>query len=173
MNDPGNSIPSGKATPGQGAEPVATFYVGGDNQVTITCPGCGHSRTVDASEYAQIGKKLRVKCRCGQKFKAAIEFRRHYRKTVKLYGHYKDLKRNQKAEINVEDISMGGLGFQTVGSDLPSPGDVLIVEFTLDDTKRSPIRKKVRVRSVKGRFVGAQFENGQYYDKQLGFYLMP
>ena len=53
-------------------------------------------------------------------------------------------------------------------------GDALSVEFVLDDNARSTIFENVIVRSVKDRFIGAEFVNPcEHTKKVLGFYLLP
>jgi hypothetical protein len=45
------------------------------------------------------------------------------------------------------------------------------MKFKLDNTLRSEIRKPVKVMWVRGRIVGAQFNERKLYEKDLGFYL--
>jgi hypothetical protein len=73
----------------------------------------------------------------------------------------------------VKDVSMGGIGFETVGGSRIAKGHKLEVTFTLDDTHSSVIKKQVEVRIVRDKFVGCEFVHAHQYDKALGFYLMP
>jgi len=52
-----------------------------------------------------------------------------------------------------------------------SSNDILDMKFKLDNTLRSEIRKPVKVMWVRGRIVGAQFNERKLYEKDLGFYL--
>jgi hypothetical protein len=51
-------------------------------------------------------------------------------------------------------------------------GAKLLVEFRLDDRKRTLMEKRVIVRNVSGLFVGASFHPNEPDDPALGFYLM-
>ena len=52
-----------------------------------------------------------------------------------------------------------------------SVGDVLSVEFYLDDIHRSFIHKKVTVRNIMPGYVGTEFHGREIVGKALGFYL--
>jgi hypothetical protein len=73
----------------------------------------------------------------------------------------------------VKDVSMGGIGFEAVGSCRIKVEHELKVTFALDDAHSSTIEKNVVVRIVRGKFVGCEFLHAHEYDKALGFYLLP
>jgi hypothetical protein len=50
-------------------------------------------------------------------------------------------------------------------------GDILSVSFTLDNARKSNIKRQVQVRHVNNDHVGVEFVNPPPYDKDLGFYL--
>jgi hypothetical protein len=52
-----------------------------------------------------------------------------------------------------------------------APGDLLKIEFRLDDARRSLVQKKVVVRNVSEDSVGTEFTVTEALDKALGFYL--
>lgn len=152
--------------------PVQKFFVDGQNKATINCPKCGASKTVDVSTLKATAKQLKITCKCGLVFSGAFEFRRVYRKTVRLPGKYKDLNGPKRGDIIIKDLSIGGLGFSCDTRHKIKPGDYLEVTFRLDDTKKSEITLNVIVRSVKDGFIGAERTDKQMYQSALGFYLM-
>ena len=156
----------------QNETPVQKFFVDGQNKATISCPKCGASRTVDTSTLKTTVKQIKITCKCGLVFGGVFEFRRVYRKTVRLPGKYKDLNGPKRGDMIVKDLSMGGIGFSCDTLHKIKPGDYLEVTFRLDDAKKSEIALKVIVKSVKNNFIGAERTDKQMYQSALGFYLM-
>ena len=50
-------------------------------------------------------------------------------------------------------------------------GDILKLQFTLDDKENSEVTKEVIVRSISGNSLGTEFLSLEHYDK-LGSYLL-
>jgi len=71
----------------------------------------------------------------------------------------------------VEDLSMGGLRFESLGAHQISLDDILEVKFKLDNPSRSEIRKMARVIWVRNRTVGVMYSEPKGNDKDLGFYM--
>jgi hypothetical protein len=46
------------------------------------------------------------------------------------------------------------------------------VEFRLDDTKQTLIKKEVIIRWMKMPYIGVKFSSKSLYDGSLGFYMM-
>jgi len=155
------------------SESLLTFYPDKDSMAMICCPACGFARKVDALKYRNTNKALTVKCKCGETFKCSVDFRKSYRKRVNLAGEYTILKNQKKGEMLVEDISLGGLGFNNMAHHSLENGDVLELKFRLDDPNRSELVRKVSVKIVKGHFVGTEFMEKNRFDKEIGFYLSP
>lgn len=96
----------------------------------------------------------------------------HY-KDVMLPGDYTHFNSNDHGHITVKRLSMLAIEFETMRQQHKiDPEDILDVTFTLDDSKRSLIKRRVRIDSVKDKYVKAQFYNPPPYDKNLGFYFM-
>ena len=152
-------------------DPNYTFYVDSSQQVTITCPRCGLSKTLDASPFKAASKELAVNCKCGQRFTCHLEFRRAYRKKVSLKGHYRDVTSGDDGDMTVEDISIGGVGFSTLAAHDIRKGDTVEVVFRLDTPRQPRIERIIEVAVVKHRFIGGSFKDGRR-DADLGFYLM-
>ncbi len=155
------------------SEPLLTFYPDSDNNVLISCPYCNFIKKINALKYRDSGKALKVRCKCGGIFSCTIDFRKFYRKKVNLAGEYVVLKNQRKGDLLVEDISMGGLGFNNMTPHNLEKGDILEIKFRLDDKNRTELKRRVMVMLVKGHFVGTEFTEKNRFDKELGFYLSP
>src|SRR5712691_9241546 len=134
---------------------IKKIYAKDSDRGTLVCEKCGNIKTINLSEFKNIGKLLKVKCRCGYVFSASIEFRKFYRKSTNLVGEYIRISR---------DISKG----LEIG--------VMAVRFILDDDKCSEINKSAVVRQVSNNFVGAEFldfDGFNEMNRTLGCYLMP
>jgi len=150
---------------------MKTFYANKTSQATIICPKCGFAKFLDPTKLKNMHRRLKAKCRCGEVFEFTIEFRKHYRKKTNLPGEYVALRRKEKGEIIVEDLSMGGIRFENLGPHKISIDDILEVKFKLDNPSRSEIRKTARVIWVRGRTVGVMYSEPKGNDKDLGFYM--
>ena len=149
-------------------------YVNEDGITVLKCPFCSHARTVSVASFREKKKVIRVRCSCQESYAVALELRRLYRKSTSLKGSYINLSRNNESgAMIVKDISMGGIGFETLDKRDIEPEDELVVTFTLDDTHSSVIKKQVLVKIIKERFVGCEFRYAHEDDKALVFYLLP
>lgn len=102
----------------------------------------------------------------------AMERRQFYRKKVQFAGRYENPETGESGEFLVENLSLNGLGFTPLLGHRLVKNDLIKVFFTLDDSRRTEISRLARVRLVKDRSVGCQFEDQKSYDGDLGFYLM-
>jgi len=150
---------------------MKTVYVNDANQATIICPKCAFTKEIDMKNFKNTQKSLKGKCRCGEVFRFTIEFRKNYRKKVRLSGEYRIEGKGKKGEIIVEDLSMNGIRFVNIGSHQISIDDTLEVKFKLDNQMRSEINKLVKVIWVKDKIVGAKFSETKSFISELGFYL--
>ncbi len=154
-----------------------TVYISKNNTATFRCPQCGQAKTADVSRYATTDEKITVNCTCacGHHFRCRLEKRKQYRKGADLPGKFTLRGKNGPMDtglMKVVDISTTGLKLKmTVPPTFPV-GAKLLVEFYLDDRKRTPMEKRVIVRNVTGLYVGAAFHPNEPDDPALGFYLM-
>ncbi|GAB6144119.1 sensor domain-containing diguanylate cyclase [Desulfocicer niacini] len=95
-----------------------------------------------------------------------------FRKKVSLMGDFKHFNRKIFGRITVHDVSMQGISFETRKPEGFEVGDLLDVNFTLDDRNRSRIKRRVSVRIVDGKSITGDYYNPPPHDKHLGFYLM-
>jgi transcription elongation factor Elf1 len=153
-------------------------FVSSKNTATFRCPSCGKTKTADVSQYALTDKKIVVKavCACGQQFSCRLEKRKQYRKGADIPGKFTVIDNNQPRDsglVKVIDISTTGLKLKMAVPRTFPIGTQLIVEFRLDDRKRTLLQKRVIVRNTSGFYVGASFHPNEPDDPALGFYLMP
>jgi hypothetical protein len=146
-------------------------YVGDNHQATIICPKCGFEKTVDVTGFKDSQKRLKAKCNCGETHRFTIEFRKTYRKDVRLAGEYTAKKKGEKGEIIVRELSLAGIRFESLKPHQISLNNILEVKFKLDNPLKPEICKLVKVIWIEDRFVGANFTETKFYEKDLGFYL--
>ncbi len=156
---------------------VKKTYVTDDHQAAFVCDVCQHAKVVDVSRYKDIGKALTVKCRCkcGHQFAVILEKRNILRKSVNFagtYTHISLLGDKIEGHMTVRDLSRKGLQLELNTKHDFEEGDILDLDFRLNDISRSPILKSVIVRNVQGRKLGTEFSEAEAFDKMLGLYLM-
>jgi hypothetical protein len=147
------------------------IYADPTNQVTIICPKCGLEKIIDVTKFKDTHKRLKAKCRCGEIFRFILEYRKHYRKKVRLAGEYFVRGKNEKGEIVIEDISASGIRFASLKPHYISRNDTVELKFKLDNPMRTQIQELVKIIWIIDRNVGAQFINPKSLEKDLGFYL--
>ena len=159
---------------------VQMVYITSGNQVTFTCPQCEHPRVVNLADHDGLEKATTVKvsCReCGYKYRAILERRRQFRKSVNFSGSYTHLRNGRPVDngfMVVEDISRTGLKLRLAQKTAFAVGDKLKVEFRLDDVKRSSINKEVEIKIIFTDGLGVEFTSvhpSNPSDKALGFYM--
>ncbi|MBU0682149.1 MAG: PilZ domain-containing protein [Proteobacteria bacterium] len=158
--------------------------VNNDNLAAIKCPHCQSMKLISVHKFKGLKHSLKVKCTCNNSFSVSLDFRERYRKSTNIDAKYvkfdKDIRIVKgQAEPNlkckVADLSLSGLALTIIGSHNLQVGDVLMVEFDLDDKANTHIKRKAIIRVIGQGFVGCQFDEAgsPAYDKALGFYLMP
>jgi hypothetical protein len=147
------------------------IYVDHTNIATIICPKCGLEKNIDVANFKDTHKKLKAKCRCGEIFRFTLEYRKHYRKKVRLPGEYFVQGKDERGEIIIEDISASGIRFASLKPHYISRNDTVELKFTLDNQMRTQIQGLVKIAWMIDRNVGAEFINPKSLEKDLGFYL--
>lgn len=150
-------------------------YVDSESKTVFVCPNCGFEKHFDASPFRNRKKKISVKCKCGTPSEMTIEFRQHFRKDVELHGTCLVKKINKLCNIVIKNISRSGLRVDYFIVDRKNMsilelGDVVIVEFKLDDRKKKLISKKCAVRLKMDGWIGVEFMDNDY-EQDIGFYL--
>lgn len=151
-------------------------FIGNRTAVEVACPQCDRSLTLPVEKIQNIGKPVRAKCACGIQFTVIFERRANYRKPTGLLGRFarKTNADLQVGEAVINDLSRGGLSMKVpTGVDLKI-GEIVRVEFKLDNVEQTMIKAQVIVRSVRRGTIGVEFYAlDEHTRKQLGFYLMP
>jgi len=162
---------------------TAKSYIGDDGRATIRCDQCGRKKAIDAIKFQAFNKQLMVKCACSYAFSVSFEWRKSYRKDVLLSGEYLKNGGEERrgsdtsgedmhyGNMALENLALGGVAFRTNQSHDLKVGDIIQVEFRLDDPQKSLISRNVIVKRVDGRLVRAEFCDSRP-DKALAFYLM-
>jgi hypothetical protein len=156
-------------------EMITKVYVNDKHEATIVCEQCGEWRNKNVSAFININRPLKIKCNCEHIFNILLEVRNFYRKTAHLNGIYTKSGKQQYEEVLIiEDISQGGVKFQTKYKHDIKVGDVLRIKFILDNEQHSEICKQVLVRYIHDHYIGTQFcvSDAYAYKKEIGSYLM-
>ena len=155
------------------------IFLSGKDTASFTCPKCHVSKEADVTRYKRIATSvnLKVKCSCGNEYSVMLERRKYYRKETNIpgkFGFFSLAGEDQKGSITIMDISKGGLKFKMATQPIFNKGDILEVEFILDNKDKTHIRKQVFVRNVKDSFVNVEFcsfDADDTGDKAIEYYL--
>ena len=153
-------------------------YITSKQTATFTCPMCQISKTVDVSKFVKLENNLKINIKCprGHAFSSLLEKRKHYRKEINLTGSFVRFvsgKPASRGNMIVRDLSLTGMKLEVFGIFNFLEGDVLEIEFRLDDVKKTLIKKKAVIRNIENSYIGTSFLHTEREDKTLGFYLMP
>jgi hypothetical protein len=146
-------------------------YVDDTNHATITCPKCKLEKNLNVTDFKDSHKRLKAKCKCGEVFRITLEFRKHPRKKVWLNGEYSVQGKDERGEINIEDISLGGIRFASLKPHYISRNDTVELKFTLDNLMRTEIQTPIEVKWIIDNNVGGQFIDEDSLKQDLVLYL--
>jgi PilZ domain len=150
---------------------MTKIYADDANQATVVCPKCGFAKQIDTKKYKAAQKTLKAKCKCGEIFKFTIEFRKYYRKNVKLPGEYRVQESGERGDVIIENLSLGGVEFATLSQHRLSIKNTVSLKFRLDNSARTEIHRSAKVMWIKGHNVGAEFIEPKLFERDLAFYL--
>ena len=160
---------------------IQKAYITRKNMITFTCPECRHPRIVSLSERPELENAVKVKVtctKCGRKYGVVIERRRQYRKVVNFPGTFTRMVKGRATEtgyMKVVDLSRTGMKIKLNDISNLSVGDLLVIEFRLDDAQRSLIRKEVEIKKIFNLELGVAFTSihaSDPSDRALGFYML-
>lgn len=174
---------------------ITRIFVKPDDTATLTCPHCQLAKTVAVGKFRSFRHTLTARCACGRSFSVNLDFRRSYRKQTSLPGIYETQSPECKnhhgkktrlsgvytiqqpslggGQMQVTNISCGGLQFTTPGKHHIEVGQRALINFTLDDRKQTKITKEVIIQSVTDNVIGCQFASKAPLEQGLRFYLFP
>ena len=156
---------------------LSKSYVAEDLSTTVKCSHCSRSRRLNVSRflYAHSMVRFEANCLCGNSFETILERRKHYRKLTNLPGTYEScskVNQDSKGLLTISDLSKTGMQLKIVDTKDISLGDILLVQFHLDDAVRSLLNKMVIVKNRRGQYIGTEFAPTESICKALGFYLL-
>ena len=146
-------------------------FVDHTNQVKVICPKCGMEKNINVFKFKDTHKRLKANCKCGEVFRFALNFRKHFRKKVMLSGEYVIQEKNLRDDIFIKDISMSGINFITYKEHIFSKNDTIELKLALDDQMEPAIHASAKIKWINDRNVGAQFKNPKSLEKDLRFIL--
>ena len=146
-------------------------YAGSTNHVTLTCPKCGLTKNKDVTDFKDTPKRLKVTCKCGEVFRVFLEFREYYRRIVRLSGDYFVQEKDEKGEALIKNISIIGINFETLKPHNISKGDIVELEFTLDNRNKTELHTLVKIMWVNDLKVAGQFIDESRLNQDLVLYL--
>ena len=144
------------------------------NEVSITCPECNMTRTINVLKYRSSKRRVKAKCGCGCIFDmsdVSANRRKFYRKETNLRGSYSSVNMNKTGFMRVKDVSSTGISFELEKDDEIEAGDTLGVRFVLDDERKTEIHRAVTVKFIREKLIGAEFCDNQVFDIELCYYL--
>jgi hypothetical protein len=150
---------------------METMYAGATNHVTVICPKCGLKKNINVFKYKDTHKRLKAKCKCGEIFRLSLEFRRFYRKIVRLTGEYFVQEKDEKGEVLIKDISMTGINFEAIKPHYIAKHDTIEVKFTLDNPDKTELDTLVKIMWAKDLNLGGRFIDQGRYKQDLVLYL--
>lgn len=148
-------------------------HVRENNSATVICPACNAIKEVAAGKFRHSKHSFKLRCHCQHVFIVHFNFRRHYRKQTSLPGIYEILDADGVGGgiIHISNLSRSGLGFTISGLHNIKVGQLLSIEFQLNDKNKTPLKKQAVVRSVRQNYIGCEFRNNSDLEKALGFFL--
>lgn len=145
-----------------------------DNEFIHHCTECGQVRKI---KFTKKLPRVKLKCKCGHLSVVSLNYRGQFRKQT-----------NINALIIIDDwigaalitnISLYGYQFSLIDSPPRQLKvcDVMIIEFQLDDRKKSIIKDKIELKSTlnNNKYGAAVIEPEDFstQQKNKGFWLMP
>ncbi len=152
------------------AEPLNIFLRDPEN-AQLTCDQCQTALVLDPNQVTADAPPLEVTCACGAMMHVDSDGRKYPRYATNLPGQYTHSTSGKTGALVVKDMSFGGLRFITSALNQIADGDRLEIQFTLDDEAKSLISEPIDVRYVNQKTIGAEFANGENFDKRLVRYL--
>ncbi|MEJ2658155.1 MAG: PilZ domain-containing protein [Desulfobacterales bacterium] len=150
---------------------IQRVYVDQTHQVKVICPKCGLEKNIDVFKFKDTHKRLKANCKCGEVFRFALNFRKHFRKKVMLSGEYFNQEKNERDDIFIKDISISGINFITFKEHNFSKDDTVELKLALDDETEPEIHASIRIKWINDRNVGGQFINPKSLEKDLKLFL--
>ena len=154
---------------------IDKVYFNKKHEAIFTCPNCKLARLINVKKFKENNDIVGVKCSCDCIYyinELLPESRKFQRKQANLPGSFLQTTTDMNHFMNVTDLSFSGIKFHTEKEHNLEIGEIIGVRFVLDDGNGTEIRRKVAVRRINGRNIGAEFCDTQCFDMELSYYLM-
>jgi hypothetical protein len=149
-----------------------------NDTITIACPQCDRHKDVNIATYQtshiETHKSLKTQCACGHTFQVTVNTREFPRKKATLTGAYIKFHSQQSEAYGffiIEDISMVGLKFRTRAPHYLKVGEVIKVNFILNDDTGSEIWAALLIKHIQGFSIGGTFSDLHDTGNRLARYL--
>ena len=139
----------------------------------FSCPECNREKTMQLSQYSITKRKTKVKCkcRCGYTYIVVLTKGVEAIQYTQLLGTFISKgKIRCSGQMIIEKLNSKGLMLRTSIEQSFLPGLKIFLEFVLDDTKHSIVKKEVVVKAKQGKYLSAEFTSSEHSDN-LGPYL--
>ena len=134
------------------------IYVEQDNKAIIVCPHCAEGKKISVARFKGSKHKFNIKCICKRTYKVFLEFREKVRQETFLRGTcINHSQMGIQSDINILDISETGLAFSNLDIFTFEVGNDISVKFTLNDDKKTVIKKNAVVRNFRQKRIGCEF----------------
>ena len=134
----------------------------GNNKLVITCPRCHFQKAVDTDECVRRSGEiwLKIKCRCGEIFKALLERRKYSRSGFGSKGHViiEDLcEIISGLSVSIRDISVSGVRIETDYPELFQIGNKVLIKIYCSEPEGAFISKDGTVNNISRKSIGIHF----------------
>lgn len=155
-------------------EKVKKYFVREDGRIVIICPECKKARSVSINKFSKRKTRQKVQCSCSHVFSIYLDYRQSYRKSTKLFGTYSLYTAVTGENLaKIKNLSFDGICLEVYESHSIQAGQKGCIDFTLDDKRKTQIKKEFLIQSVSGKHIGCRFIKEKAYERELGFYLRP
>ena len=89
-----------------------------------------------------------------------------------MYRYHITGKKVKLGNIMVLDISRTGLKIKILGEHTLKDGDWIEVEFRLDNSVQTLVKRMVNIKNVSGEYLGTSFSDTKHFDPIIGFYML-
>ncbi len=139
-------------------------YLRDDNSAAFDCPDCGVPGVIELRDGIRSSTPVRTRyrCQCGRSHVVFVEKRAHVRRTVRLGGQLQ--LGDRWWSVTILNLSRTGMMFEVLEGCELQVGTRAVVEFQLEHAERTPFLKKIMVRHVSGRLVGAEYRANRQRD---------
>lgn len=111
-------------------------HVNGNNHVSFSCPHCEQKYHLPTSKVKKNKHNLVARCKCQKRFEVFLDFRRYYRKSVKIVGEVtnQSFDSDKRYAMTVLNLSMSGLRFKIFNSTRINKGDIRVLILLRTDS---------------------------------------